>query len=56
MHNELLLEIGSEEIPAGFIAPALENMQKAMAQNWPSRVCIMIRSIRRAPRGDLLSA
>ena len=31
MHNELLLEIGSEEIPAGFIVPALENMQKAMA-------------------------
>jgi glycyl-tRNA synthetase beta chain len=31
MHNELLLEIGSEEIPAGFIVPALVNMQKAMA-------------------------
>ncbi|MGW8286715.1 MAG: glycine--tRNA ligase subunit beta, partial [Desulfobulbales bacterium] len=33
MQNELLLEIGSEEIPAGFIKPALENMQKAMAEN-----------------------
>ena len=32
MQNELLLEIGSEEIPAGFIGPALENMQKAMAE------------------------
>jgi len=32
MHNELLLEIGSEEIPAGFIVPALENMQKTMAE------------------------
>jgi glycyl-tRNA synthetase beta chain len=31
MQNELLLEIGSEEIPAGFIGPALKNMQKAMA-------------------------
>jgi glycyl-tRNA synthetase beta chain len=32
MQNELLLEIGSEEIPAGFIRPALENMQKAMSE------------------------
>lgn len=32
MQNELLLEIGSEEIPAGFIGPALENMQKALAE------------------------
>ena len=31
MQNELLLEIGSEEIPAGFIVPALENMQDSMA-------------------------
>jgi glycyl-tRNA synthetase beta chain len=31
MQNELLLEIGSEEIPAGFIGPALENMQKVLA-------------------------
>jgi len=31
MQNELLLEIGTEEIPAGFIRPALENMQKIMA-------------------------
>ena len=31
MRNELLLEIGSEEIPAGFIGPALENMQKGLA-------------------------
>jgi len=31
MQKELLLEIGSEEIPAGFIGPALKNMQKAMA-------------------------
>jgi len=31
MRNELLLEIGSEEIPAGFIVPALENMQKGLA-------------------------
>jgi glycyl-tRNA synthetase beta chain len=31
MQNELLLEIGSEEIPAGFIVPALEDLQKAMA-------------------------
>jgi glycyl-tRNA synthetase beta chain len=30
MQNELLLEIGSEEIPAGFIGPALKNMQKSM--------------------------
>jgi glycyl-tRNA synthetase beta chain len=32
MQNELLLEIGSEEIPAGFIVPALENMQKIMIE------------------------
>ena len=32
MQNELLLEIGSEEIPAGFIGPALKNMQKTMAE------------------------
>ncbi len=32
MHNELLLEIGSEEIPAGFIGPALKNMQKGMSE------------------------
>jgi glycyl-tRNA synthetase beta chain len=32
MQNELLLEIGSEEIPAGFILPALENMQKTLAE------------------------
>jgi len=32
MQNELLLEIGSEEIPAGFIIPALDNMQKALAE------------------------
>ena len=32
MQNELLLEIGTEEIPAGFIGPALENMQKTMAE------------------------
>ena len=32
MRNELLLEIGSEEIPAGFIGPALENMQKSLAE------------------------
>jgi len=31
MQNELLLEIGSEEIPAGFIGPALENLQKGLA-------------------------
>jgi glycyl-tRNA synthetase beta chain len=31
MAKELLLEIGSEEIPAGFISPALKNMQKSMA-------------------------
>lgn len=31
MQNELLLEIGSEEIPAGFIIPALENLQKALS-------------------------
>jgi glycyl-tRNA synthetase beta chain len=31
MQNELLLEIGSEEIPAGFIVPALENMRNALA-------------------------
>ena len=31
MQKELLLEIGSEEIPAGFIGPALKNMQKGMA-------------------------
>ena len=32
MQNELLLEIGSEEIPTGFIGPALENMQKGLAE------------------------
>ena len=32
MQNELLLEIGSEEIPAGFIAPALENLEKGMSE------------------------
>ena len=32
MQKELLLEIGSEEIPAGFIGPALKNMQKTMAE------------------------
>lgn len=32
MQNELLLEIGSEEIPAGFIVPALDNIQKAMVE------------------------
>lgn len=31
MQKELLLEIGSEEIPAGFIGPALKNMQKDLA-------------------------
>ena len=32
MQNELLLEIGSEEIPAGFIGPALKNLQNSMAE------------------------
>ncbi len=32
MQNELLLEIGSEEIPAGFINPALKNLQNSMAE------------------------
>ncbi len=32
MQNELLLEIGAEEIPAGFIIPALENMQRLMTE------------------------
>jgi glycyl-tRNA synthetase beta chain len=32
MQNELLLEIGSEEIPAGFIGPALKNMKNSMAE------------------------
>lgn len=31
MQKELLLEIGSEEIPAGFIGPALKNLKKTMA-------------------------
>jgi glycyl-tRNA synthetase beta chain len=31
MQNELFLEIGSEEIPAGFIVPALESMEKSLA-------------------------
>jgi glycyl-tRNA synthetase beta chain len=31
MQNELLLEIGTEEIPAGFIKPALANIKKHMA-------------------------
>ena len=31
MQNELLLEIGSEEIPAGFISPALDNIRHAVA-------------------------
>ena len=32
MQNELLFEIGSEEIPAGFIGPALKNIQKSMVE------------------------
>ncbi|MDX1775673.1 MAG: glycine--tRNA ligase subunit beta, partial [Desulfobulbales bacterium] len=32
MQKELLLEIGTEEIPAGFISPALENMQVIMSE------------------------
>jgi glycyl-tRNA synthetase beta chain len=32
MEKELLLEIGCEEIPAGFIRPALKSMQKSMAE------------------------
>ncbi|MBW2467516.1 MAG: glycine--tRNA ligase subunit beta [Deltaproteobacteria bacterium] len=32
MQKELLLEIGSEEIPAGFIGPALKSMQNTMAE------------------------
>ncbi len=32
MQNELFLEIGSEEIPAGFIGPALENLAKGMSE------------------------
>ena len=32
MQNELLFEIGSEEIPAGFIGPALKNIQKTMVE------------------------
>lgn len=32
MHQELLLEIGTEEIPAGYIAPALSFMKEAMAK------------------------
>lgn len=31
MQNELFLEIGTEEIPAGFIGPALQKLQTAMA-------------------------
>jgi glycyl-tRNA synthetase beta chain len=31
MQNELLLEIGTEEIPAGFIGPALQRLQTGMA-------------------------
>ena len=31
MQSELLLEIGTEEIPAGFIGPALQSMQRDMA-------------------------
>lgn len=31
MHHEFLLEIGTEEIPAGFIAPALDKLQKNLA-------------------------
>lgn len=32
MQNELFLEIGSEEIPAGFIEPALESLQSGLAE------------------------
>jgi glycyl-tRNA synthetase beta chain len=32
MQNELLFEIGTEEIPAGFIGPALKGMHKGMAE------------------------
>ena len=31
MSNELLFEIGTEEIPAGFVAPSLDNMKKNLA-------------------------
>ena len=31
MQKELLLEIGSEEIPAGFIGPAMDNIRNAVA-------------------------
>ena len=31
MQNELLLEIGTEEIPAGFIGPSLKSLEKGMA-------------------------
>jgi len=31
MHHELLVEIGVEEVPAGYIMPALENLKKLMA-------------------------
>lgn len=32
MQNELLFEIGSEEIPAGFIVPALESLEKGIGR------------------------
>jgi glycyl-tRNA synthetase beta chain len=31
MHHELLFEIGTEEIPAGFLLPALENLKTILA-------------------------
>ncbi len=31
MQNELLLEIGTEEIPAGFLVPAMHSMEQALA-------------------------
>ena len=47
MQNELLFEIGSEEIPAGFIGPALESLEKGIAQKL-SELDLQFETIRRA--------
>ena len=37
MIGELLLEIGTEEIPAGFLSPALEGMEKTLRNELESQ-------------------
>ncbi len=37
MNGELLLEIGTEEIPAGFLTPALKGMEHMLRKELESR-------------------